>query len=458
MRIYVKLYSIMKGINNKDIIFPPAFAIITLGCKVNQYESEKIVRELHSLGFVEASDENPAVLGIVNTCAVTAEAARKSRQAARKLKRQYPEAKIFVLGCAAQIREDALGNLPSDMIFLDNTQKESLPEIVAEEFIGKNDNTVSMHHWERVRAYLKVQDGCNSFCSYCIIPYLRGRSRSRAPGEILEEMKTLEREGRREVVLTGIHLGDYGRGLDEKTSLAELVNLLAAETKIPRIRLSSLEPMDFSYELLEVFRKHPKICRHLHLPLQHASDRILKLMNRKYSLEEYNTIIKKALEYFPDMSITTDVMVGFHGERDEDFEIMYDYIERTPFLGLHCFPYSPRKGTRAAEMPQTEGIVTEELKRIRLKRILALGKKKKRLFLDKFNNRCMNVLFEQKIDLPSEAGNSPAEESRYLGHTGNFMEVFIDDTDDIREKIIPVHIVKRVGERLYGKRSESICG
>lgn len=393
------------------------------------------------MGFRESGDDEPADICVVNTCAVTAEAARKSRQAARKLRKFSPNAKTWIIGCAAEKPQTELANLPDEIIFVGNDEKENLAKIIAAEF-PENMQPVPLTGG-RIRAYLKVQDGCDSFCSYCIIPYLRGRSRSRKPQELVEELKQLEDAGYSEVVLTGIHLGDYGKHLEPRINLAGLLDQMLEATSIPRIRLSSLEPMDFSWDLPEVFKKHPRICRHLHLPLQHGSDRILKLMNRKYTLQEYDEIIRKSVEFFPEIAITTDVMVGFPGETDEDFENMENYIRTAPFFQLHCFPYSKRTGTKAASMA---GIVPSGIKKDRLHRLLDLSRQKTEQFLDGYIGKEVEVLFEHFDD-----------KGMLTGHTGNYMETAVEGGEDLRGVISTVSVTKRSGEKLYGKRTGHLC-
>lgn len=439
--------------------FAPTFSILTLGCKVNQYESDRIRKQLLSMGFRETDDRETADYCIVNTCAVTSQAARKSRQALRRFRKISPGAHIYAVGCAAEIPEDALGNISEDINFVNNDGKENLAAIIAASADCHGQNPVMQFSETpadfggRTRAFLKVQDGCNSFCSYCIIPYLRGRSRSVNPADVLEEMKQLEETGFQEVVLTGIHLGDYGRGLDNGMDLPALLDEICSVTKIPRIRLSSIEPIDFSWRLLDIMRKYPAICRHIHLPLQHGSDRILKLMNRKYSVEEYAEIVGKAVQMFPDIAITTDVMVGFPGETDEDFELMYDFIGNIPLFMLHCFPYSPRPGTKAAGM---EGIVNADVKKNRLNKLMDLGKRKMAGFLDRFTGREVEVLSETFTPgCKGEAsGLEPSANYGLLqGHTDNYLCVEFEGEKNLKGKITKVTVKERMGEILYGERS-----
>ena len=421
------------------------------------------------MGLKEVENRDKADFCIINTCAVTGEAARKSRQAVRRLMKFSPGAKVFAIGCAAEIPEDALVNIPHNVEFLDNKEKENISQIIEKSIEGKQESDLScssilktrenipIDTGSRTRAFLKVQDGCNSFCSYCIIPYLRGRSRSREPGEVLEEIKKLETAGYREVVLTGIHLGDYGKGLKEKINLAGLLDLLCSDTKIPRIRLSSLEPMDFTFDLFDTMKKHPRICRHLHLPLQHGSRRILELMNRRYTPEEYESIVNRAVECFPDIAITTDVMVGFPGETEEDFKEMYDFIERLPFFSLHCFPYSRRPGTKADSF---EGFVPSHVKKDRLQRLITLGKIKTENFLERFINCEVMVLTEKFKESPAKTeyeAPSPGTGGILQGHTDNYLMVHFKGEENLTGKITQVTVKERMGEILYGERFTPVC-
>jgi threonylcarbamoyladenosine tRNA methylthiotransferase MtaB len=422
------------------------FSIFTLGCKVNQYESDGIRDKLVSFGFREVEWGETADFGIINTCTVTREAARKSRQMSRKALASSPGSVVFSVGCAAEIPESALGNIPGEIVLLNNTDKEKVAEIIRDRVIQNEKNIDIVHRTDthlknRTRIYLKVQDGCDHFCSYCIIPYVRGRSRSREPEDILRELREIEQYSN-EAILTGIHLGDYGKKIKRKLDLSGLVTYLLENSDIPRLRLSSLEPMDFSYDLLEIFRKNKRLCRHLHLPLQHGSDKILKLMRRNYSLEEYDRIVRTAVETIPDIAVTTDVIIGFPGESEQDFDIMYEYIKIAPITRLHVFPYSSHPGTKAAEF---ENKVENSIKKERLNRMLDLGKRKVHEFLDRHIGSYAEVLIEQKC-----------ERGTVAGHTSNYIEVRLPGDQDLRGSIIKVKITQRAGEILYGKNVELI--
>ena len=424
----------------------PTYLITTLGCKVNQYESNRLGCDLASMGMAPAPAGCPASVCVVNTCTVTREAARKSRQMVRRLIGENPGARIYAIGCAAQVADYALSNLPETVVMVGNEQKDDLPGIIARDLgltCPVSGGNVPIPGEGRVRAYLKVQDGCDNFCTYCIIPHLRGRSRSRPPGEILEEMKKLGQAGFNEVVLTGIHLGDYGKGFADPFPLWRLVEYLVDNTDIPRIRLSSLEPMDFSYQLLDVFARHPRLCPHLHLPLQHGSDRILSAMHRRYNLAEFDGILQEAVRLIPGLNVTTDVMVGFPGETAGDFEIMYNYLAGAPIFGMHVFRFSPHPGTYAWKM---EGKIPRDIKKDRMKKLVSLGQQKKEKALDRYPGKKYQILTEKK-----------QTDGLYTGHTGCYAQVRYSGGGDLRGRLVEVKITSRQGEILYGENPEPLC-
>lgn len=430
----------------------PTFAVFTLGCKVNQYESARIARQLKIANFEEVPFTEKADVIIINTCTVTTEAARKSRQAIRRGIKSSPHARVYAAGCAAEIPGTALFNISDDVTMVPNADKARLAEKIIEDFslsTGQTpppDKSINLlkenFSGGRTRAYLKVQDGCNNFCSYCIIPRVRGRSRSRSPGDILSELTQLEKAGFLEVVITGIHLGDYGKDNPNFPDIAGLVELIVRNSSIPRIRLSSIEPMDFSYNLLDIFRENQRLCPHIHLPLQHASDRILKLMGRSYSLSEYDRIVKAAMDTVADMSITTDVMVGFPGETGEDFETLCSYLHSTKFLKLHVFGFSRHAGTKAARM---EGIVPDPIKKERLKKLIELGRLKTESFLSRFLGETVEVLVEQEL-FPG----------KFSGRMRNYVEVVLPGSENLIGKIARVNIKSLRGDKLYGENPQLI--
>lgn len=419
---------------------PLYFSIITLGCKVNQYESDRIRERLLHYGFCEAPPGQEADACIVNTCAVTREAARKSRQMLRRAGRLAPGGRLFAAGCAAEMPGEFLSGLDENVVMLGNRDKDNLADFIAASFQVPPSPLPPPVSRGRIRAYLKVQDGCDHFCSYCIIPRLRGRSRSRNPGEVLAEMQKLQEAGFQEVVITGIHLGDYGKGTNPKTDLPGLLEMLLLNTSIPRIRLSSLEPMDFSFGLLPLFEKHKRLCRHLHLPLQHASDAILQKMGRDYALKDYDRIITSAIDSLPGMNVTTDIMAGFPGEGEDDFRILCDYVKKAPLFRLHVFPFSLHSGVKAAGL---EGFVPGGIKDERVRILSALGREKTRQVME----RCIGDTVEVLVEQQNRRG-------MLSGHTGNYLCVEFPGDRTLKGKIVRIKIKGISGEALYGEDPE----
>ncbi|MBN2179286.1 MAG: tRNA (N(6)-L-threonylcarbamoyladenosine(37)-C(2))-methylthiotransferase MtaB, partial [Deltaproteobacteria bacterium] len=335
-------------------------AIATLGCKVNHYESAGIEEEIRSRGFSIVPFRSEADIYIVNTCTVTGKTDYQSRQLIRRANRTNPEASIFVTGCYAQIAPEILAALPGVTMVVGTRQKAAIPDLLSSE-AGKetiinvkniNDErflsclSVTDFHGQ-TRAYLKIQDGCNAFCSYCIIPYARGRTRSLPENRIIEEIRSLYQAGYREIILTGIHLGMYGHELSPRTSLSDLLSRIEKETDIERLRISSTEPMEITDGIIELIRESSILCRHLHIPLQSGNDKILKAMNRNYDSRQFEERIETIVQEIPDIGIGIDIIAGFPGESEEKFENTRAFIERLPIQYLHVFPYSKRPGTAA---------------------------------------------------------------------------------------------------------------
>jgi len=348
------------------------YSIITLGCKVNQYESQQMCEMLEKSGHKPASDKNYADIYIINSCAVTATAEQKSRQAVHRARRANPNAIICLSGCISQAFPDKYSSFTGADIVIGNSNRESLPEMI-NQFISerKQIDNILPHTsdsglfgcisglGERTRAFIKIEDGCNRFCSYCIIPYARGRVRSRSIEDITLEAKLLS-ENFREIVLTGINLSAFGQDSDH--SLIDAVNAVAAIDGIERIRLGSLEPDLLSENLLDELSSEPKFCPQFHMSLQSGCDATLRRMNRHYDSTHYASLVNKIRERFSNPSITTDVMVGFPGETEEEFEQSLSFVKDIGFTRVHCFIYSPREGTVAAKMDDQ---VPQSIKNIR---------------------------------------------------------------------------------------------
>lgn len=348
-----------------------SFQITTLGCKVNQYESDKMKEELFALGFQEAKKNEKADLYIINTCSVTHIADRKSRQHIRKAINQNPQAKIIAAGCSAENKNSGINKISGNITIIGNKGKEHFKTLITQLFPEcTSHHIITNYPLFRNRAYLKTGDGCQNFCSYCVIPYVRGPLTSRPSKHILQEAQLLAASGCKEIILTAIHLGAYGYGLQEKTNLASLLEQLACVLPGVRIRLSSIEPLDFSENIIKVMKKHANICKHVHLSLQHSSNKILKAMNRNYTQNDFRNIVAKIREIIPNITITADIIVGFPGETEEDFQELKKFTQEIKFYKCHVFKFSPRKGTPAASYPNQ---TPEDEKRRRSSELIELS-------------------------------------------------------------------------------------
>lgn len=385
----------------------PTVAYYTLGCKVNQYETERIRAELERAGFRTVPFGSIADVYIINTCSVTSTADAKSRAAIRKAHRLNPDACIVVTGCYAQLEAETVASIEGVDIVAGNEEKEELARKIVVFLASKKDGgqvecpsqaaaedrnkarSQPIRPRTRTRAIVKVQDGCDHFCSYCVVPYARPIKRSRPVCEVLSEIEELVEFGYKEIVLTGIRLGTYQ---DDKYKLPDLINLVVQVPGVARVRLSSIEPWEVDESLIEVM-EHPKVCKHLHIPLQSGNDEILAQMNRPYSSVDYLALVKKLQERFPGIGITTDVMVGFPGETDEAFKDTCNLVREAGFARIHVFRYSPRKHTRAAEMPNQ---VPENVKKSRSETLLQLGRECTRRFVEAWMGKTLEVLVESR--------------------------------------------------------------
>lgn len=410
---------------------PLRVSFYTLGCKVNQYETEAMREKFQKAGYDVEGDDAPADIYIINTCTVTNLADRKSRQFIRRAKRENPEAMIAVTGCYAQIDPEKVAEIPGVDIIAGTNEKQDIIKYVEEAMAEKAASTAaSAIHVKpysdltdycsdglitamesRTRAFVKIQEGCNRFCSYCIIPYARGKVRSRLEEEILEEVGGLVSKGFKEVVLTGINTALYGA--DRKGGLREL---LKAIDEIPgdfRVRLSSLEPTVVGISDVESILDSKKLCSHLHLSIQSGSNNVLKSMNRRYTREEYLGIVKMLRERDPFFGITTDIIVGFPGETEEDFMDSVNLVKSAEFSKVHVFRYSPRKGTKAAEMP---GQIPEQEKTRRAKVLSQAAEEASAAFLNKQIGQTVKVLIEEQ-----------QKNGLLVGYSDNYTRVFIKD-------------------------------
>lgn len=395
-------------------------AILTLGCKVNAYESEYIKEQFKTNNYeIVNIDDNPDVV-VINTCTVTNQSDAKSRKVIRHAKKINPNAIIVVCGCAAEHHKENIINTEID-ILIGNYFKSKIVDFVNKyKENGKKINTfVNMNKapfedmkinnfLNKTRAFVKIQDGCNNFCSYCIIPFMRGNIRSKDIDVAYEEIKSLVNKGYQEIVLTGIHTGSYGTG--ESYDLVDLIRRISKFEKLKRIRISSIEITELNEKFIDELQTNEKICNHLHIPIQSGSNRILKLMNRKYTIEEYKNIINKIRNVRSDINITTDLIVGFPTETDEDFMETYSNLKDIKFSKIHTFPYSKRNNTKAADMEQ----VDEKIKKERVNKILKLSNELENKYYKLFENKTLKVLIEDTKDNVS------------IGHTDNYIKIFVE--------------------------------
>jgi threonylcarbamoyladenosine tRNA methylthiotransferase MtaB len=428
------------------------FKIVTLGCKVNQYETASLHEKLISNNwqFTEASEDADVI--IVNTCIVTQKASYQSRQAIRKAIRENPAAKIAVVGCYPQVFPEELSKIEGVQILAGNTDKFKIPDIlqnpetrtgikILEADSSEKQSFVMMpvkKFIDRTRAFLKIQDGCDSFCSYCIVPYARGPVRSMEMRDVIRSINTFAEEGYKEIVLTGIHLGKYGKDFTGKSELVKLLKKIAREKPNYRIRLSSLEPGEVSDELIEMVADEGWLCRHFHIPLQSGDKDVLKKMNRHYTPSDFKKIILKIHKKIPDVAIGVDIIAGFPGEDDHAFGNSYALIEELPVSYLHVFPFSPRKGTPAAGFP--DHVDTKIIKE-RASNLRELGKNKKSLFYRSCLGKEFNVLTE---------GWESEKDKIIKGWSDNYLKIFLHSDTLLRNEIINVTAEKLKKDYILG--------
>lgn len=409
-------------------------ALHNLGCKVNAYEVEAMQQLLENAGYETVPFEEGADVYVINTCTVTNIADRKSRQMLHKAKKMNPDAIVVATGCYAQADTEKLKEDTAVDLILGNNQKTQIVEALEEyeKEHAKQVQVIEINHTkeyeelsvastaEHVRAYIKVQDGCNQFCTYCIIPFARGRVRSRKIEEVLSEVETLAAKGYKEVVLTGIHLSSYGVDFpkEERESLLSLIQAVSRVEGISRIRLGSLEPRIITEEFLEGIVKTGKVCPHFHLSLQSGCNKTLKNMNRRYSAQEYAEKCELIRKFYPAPALTTDVIVGFPQETEEDFEESYEFVKKIHFYETHIFKYSRRHGTKAASM---DGQLTEAAKAQRSDRMLELHEIRAREYEEAMIGKKMELLLEEEIEIDGR--------SWYVGHSREYVRAVISKTD-----------------------------
>lgn len=422
-------------------------AFYTLGCKVNQYETEGMIDLFKNAGYKIVDFQEKADYYIINSCTVTNQAASKSRKRVRRAKRRNPASKVVMVGCYPQAFTEEVEEIKEIDYIIGSEGKKNIVNLL-EEKEEENDKEIHLKNIkdfkyirnfedmhlnevnEMTRANVKIEDGCDQFCSYCIIPYARGPIKSRNLDSILNEIKELVKNGVKEIVLTGTHLGKYGLDNYKNNKLSSLVEKIIDIDGEFRIRLSSLEVTEIDEKLIKLIKENDKLCSHLHIPLQNGSNVILRAMNRPYKTEEFADIINNIRNEIPEIAISTDIIVGFPGESDKDFERTYNFIEKMEFSRLHIFPFSPRRGTPAADMKPK---IPDQIKKKRSNELIKLNKKMMKTYQKKFINKKSRVVIEEKRDTKT---------NMLTGVTDNYLHVLIDDKDKFRNSLKEVKLLK----------------
>lgn len=418
-------------------------ALHNLGCKVNAYETEAMQEMLEHAGYEIVPFQEGADIYVINTCTVTNIADRKSRQMLHRARKMNPDAVVVAAGCYVQAQAEKQVIDPCIDIVLGNNKKQDLLTALQayEEAHGDLREVIDINHTkeyenlhltkqgEHTRAYIKVQDGCNQFCSYCIIPYARGRVRSRAKEDVVAEVTDLAKNGYQEVVLTGIHLSSYGIDFENEDNLLSLIRAVHEIEGIKRIRLGSLEPRIITEEFVQAIAALPKMCPHFHLSLQSGCNETLKRMNRRYTSEEFYEKCEILRKYFEKPALTTDVIVGFPQETEEEFETTYEFLKKICFYETHIFKYSKREGTKAAVM---QGQIPEQIKAKRSARLIELGEKKRRAYEESFLGKTVEVLVEEKSDVNGK--------EMWTGHTKEYMKIALESEKNLQNCILNVQI------------------
>lgn len=423
-------------------------AFFTLGCKVNQTETAALQQLFVEAGYQPVPFDGFADVYVINTCTVTQLGDRKSRQMIRRARRANLAAVIVVTGCYAQVSPDDVLKIPEVDLVVGTHARDRLPELIEEAKKDRLNCVVPLAEKKsfealpiaqtggRKRAFLKIQEGCRQFCSYCIVPHARGSIYSRPPEETVMEVKRLAKQGFHELVLTGVHLGSYGADLPGEVALSDLLRQLASLSGIRRIRISSIEPTEITPDLIEVISDNPSICRHLHIPLQSGDDLVLRRMNRKYDAAEFLQLVCWLRSQLPGIALTTDVMVGFPGETEEQFKHTLGLVEKSAFSRVHVFKYSPREGTPAAAFPEQ---VTAAQKEERSRRLIALGSRLSAAFRRQFIGKTVDVLFEETVG-----------EGKLVGLTEHYVRVTANAPEAILGEIAAVRVGGEQNDGLYG--------
>lgn len=429
-------------------------AFATLGCRVNVYESEAMMEKFIREGYEVVDFSEVADVYVINTCSVTNMGDKKSRQMISRGRRQNPDAVIAAVGCYSQIAPNEVSSIEGIDVVLGSRNKgevvywvnkakdEGKMQVQVSEVLRNKDfeDLRIEEYQDKTRAFLKIQDGCNRFCAYCLIPYTRGAVCSKDPKKVIEEVKVLAENGFKEIILSGIHIASYGVELDEKITLIDIIEEIENIDGIERVRIGSIDPTFFTEEVVERITKFKKLCPHFHLSLQSASNGTLKRMNRRYNIEEYESIVNILRGKIKDVSLTTDIIVGFPGETEEEFNETYETLSKIKLSKMHIFKYSPRKGTRAADMEnQIDGNVKEE----RSKKLIELDLKNEKELIEKYIETEIPVLFEQKVK---------NEQDLYEGYTHNYIKVIVCSKEkNLIGKIIKVKINDAGNGVAYGE-------
>ena len=415
-------------------------AFITLGCKVNQYETNAMIQQFIEKGYEIVEHTEKANIYIVNTCTVTNMSDRKSRQMLRRVKELNPNAIIVACGCYVQVAKEEVEKIEEIDLVLGNNEKKDIVDYVekyiktktfkvqAEDVMGQKEFVEfgDITFTEKTRAVIKVQDGCDRFCSYCIIPYARGRVRSRKPEHIISEICKIAKEGIKEVVITGIHIASYGKDFKDDYKLIDLLEEIHKIEEIQRIRLGSIEPLLITEEFVNRLEKLPKVCHQFHLSLQSGCDETLKRMNRRYTTEQFKEITQILRKTFEDTILTTDIIVGFPGESEEEFDNTYTFLKEIKFYKMHVFKYSPRKGTKAAVMPnQIDGNKKEE----RSRKLIALSSQNEKEYNESYIGKEVEILFEEEKD------------GIWQGHSKNYILAHYKTSENMENKIVKLKCI-----------------
>lgn len=419
-------------------------AFATLGCRVNQYESEAMSEKFIKSGYDIVDFDDVADVYVINTCTVTNMSDRKSRQMISRAKKKNKNAIIAAVGCYSQIAPEKIGQIEDvdvvlgtrnkgDIVYWVNRAKEEKKKVIQVNDVLRDKNFEDLkieEYQDKTRAFLKIQDGCNNFCSYCLIPFARGAVCSKSPETVIMEVKKLAEHGFKEIILSGIDISSYGVDLEGDWDLVKILQEIEKIDGINRIRIGSIGPEFFNDTKIEMIGKLKKLCPHFHLSLQSGCDRTLKRMNRKYNTEQYRDIVNKLRKHVKDVSITTDIIVGFPGENDDEFNETYNFLEELELSKMHIFKFSPRTGTKAEKM---DNQVDGNTKDIRSKILLQLNSQNEKKFMEKFINKNMEVLYEQRYNDIDDS---------FEGYTSNYIKVVTKSKENLNGKIINTKLLK----------------